>query len=304
MPTGPGRGDVDRLKAPVRERLDGGGQARNADPEPGVEGDLDLRHRRQAAVHLRVGAHHLDLEAGHAPLAYLLDRPRHPVGRADAVGEQRHPGPVTAVALAPGARRAGRRGDLRELGLLGGEEGRRRGVGDDRDARFEHALSGAERRGRGRPRVARRPPSRRARRSPGAACARGPGEARRNSAAWLKPSSCINSSRAVSSSACRPTAPRHASSRQRASSGARSLPIGPWRASASRSSRPTILITRAGSTRGAAVAVVGEAQRPDRQRDRRVGPLGGAALRAAGRHRPLAEVLAGTRPGSPPGAPR
>ncbi len=97
------RGHVDRLEASVRQRLHGGCQARNADPQTGVEGDLDLGHRRQAAVHLRVGAHHLDLEPGDAPLAYLLDRACHPVGRADAVGQQRHPGPVAAFALAPGA---------------------------------------------------------------------------------------------------------------------------------------------------------------------------------------------------------
>ena len=105
---------MDRLKATVGERLHGGGQARNADSQARIEGDLDLRHRRQAAVHLWVGSHHLDLEAGDAPLTYLLDRARHPVGRADAVGEQRHPRAVAAVALAPGARGRGGRSAISE----------------------------------------------------------------------------------------------------------------------------------------------------------------------------------------------
>ena len=41
---------------------------------PGVEGDLELGRGRQPAVDAGVGADHLDLEAGHAELADLLDR--------------------------------------------------------------------------------------------------------------------------------------------------------------------------------------------------------------------------------------
>ena len=44
----------------------------------------------QAAVDVRVGADHLDLEAGHAALADLVERVGDAVHAADAVGHERH----------------------------------------------------------------------------------------------------------------------------------------------------------------------------------------------------------------------
>ena len=57
---------------------------------PGVERDVELGDGGQAAVDVRIGADHLDLEARDAALADLVERARHAVHGADAVGEQRH----------------------------------------------------------------------------------------------------------------------------------------------------------------------------------------------------------------------
>ena len=80
---------MDQVVAAVGDRLDHGRQARHADVHPGVVGDLDVGDGAQAAVDVAVGADHLDLEAGDAALADLLDRPRDAVHRADAVGDDR-----------------------------------------------------------------------------------------------------------------------------------------------------------------------------------------------------------------------
>ena len=123
-----GRGDVDGVVAPLGERLDQVGQAGDAEPHPGVEGDLELGGRRQPPIDAGVGADHLDLEAGHPELADLLDRRGDAVHRPDPVGDQRHPRPL-----------AGPGGELR---LLGAEEGGGRRVGHGRDERVEEAAEG------------------------------------------------------------------------------------------------------------------------------------------------------------------
>ena len=116
MPDGPGRGEVDEVVAALGQRLDDRREAGDADLQAPVEGDVDLGHRAQAAVDVAVGADHLDLVAGDAALADLLDRVGDPVHAAEAVGDERHPRPVAV--------RAG------ELELLAAQEGRRGGVGD------------------------------------------------------------------------------------------------------------------------------------------------------------------------------
>ena len=116
--------------AALGQRLDDRGQRRHADPKPRVERDLDLRDGAQAPVDVRVGADHLDLEAGHAALADLVDRVRDAVHAADAVGHQRDPDRLVVAR--------------RELALLAPEEGGRGRVGDRGEAGGEDL-----RRGRG-----------------------------------------------------------------------------------------------------------------------------------------------------------
>ena len=70
---------------------------------------------------MRVGADHLDLEAGHAALADLVDRVRDAVHPADPVGDQRDPDRLVLAR--------------RELALLAAEEGGRGRVGDRRRSR-------------------------------------------------------------------------------------------------------------------------------------------------------------------------
>ena len=113
MPAGPGRAEVQHAVAALGERLDDRGQADGTPTlQPGVEGDLDLGDRAQPPVDVRVGADHLDLEAGHAALADLVDRVRDAVHAADPVGDQRDPHRLTLAR--------------RQLALLAPEEGRRR----------------------------------------------------------------------------------------------------------------------------------------------------------------------------------
>ena len=85
----PGRAEVDEVVAALGERLDDRRQARHADLEPRVERDLDVGDRAEAPVGDRVGGDDLDLEARHAAMAQLLQRVRHAVHPADAVGDQR-----------------------------------------------------------------------------------------------------------------------------------------------------------------------------------------------------------------------
>ena len=136
-----GRAEVQHAVAAFGQRLDDRGQRRHADLQPGVERDLDLGDRAQAAVDVRVGADHLDLEAGHAALADLVDRVRDAVHPADAVGDQRDP---HRLALA-----------RRELALLAPEEGGGGRVGDRGEAGREDAPTRRRRSAPGRrPRVA------------------------------------------------------------------------------------------------------------------------------------------------------
>ena len=93
-----GGGDVDEVVAALGQGLDQVGQAGHAERHPLVEGQLQLGRGRQAAVDAGVGADHVDLEAGHAALADLLDRVGDAVHRADPVGDQRDPARL-AVAV-------------------------------------------------------------------------------------------------------------------------------------------------------------------------------------------------------------
>ena len=87
----PGRargGDVDQVVAALGEGLDHRRQSGHAELQSLVERNLELRGGRQAAVDARVGADHLDLEAGDPALADLFDRPGDPVHRLDPVRDQ------------------------------------------------------------------------------------------------------------------------------------------------------------------------------------------------------------------------
>ncbi len=130
-PDRPGRADVDRVEGALGERLHGGGQARHADAQAGVEGDVHLGDRGETAVDGGVGADHLDLEARHAALADLFERARDPVGAADPVGHDRHPRRLPLARV--------------ELGLLAAQEGGGGGVGDRGDAALEDAPRRARR---------------------------------------------------------------------------------------------------------------------------------------------------------------
>ena len=109
--------------AALGERLDDGRHGGDADLEPGIERDVDLGHRTQAAIDVRVGADHLDVEAAHAAGADLLDGVGEPVHSADAVDHQRHARAVPVAAS--------------QLGLLTAEERRRGGIGDRGQAGVE-----------------------------------------------------------------------------------------------------------------------------------------------------------------------
>ena len=130
-PAGPGGADVQQLVAALGERLDDRGHARHADPQAGVERDLDLGDGGEPPVDVRVGADHLDLEAGDAALADLLERARHAVHRAEPVGDQRDPHGLAAA-----------RG---EAALLAAEERGGGRVGDRRDERREQRARGSPR---------------------------------------------------------------------------------------------------------------------------------------------------------------
>ncbi len=123
-----GGGDVDEVVVAFGERLDQLGDRRDAQLHAFVEGQLELGRGGEAAVDAGVGADHVDVEAGHAALADLLDRVRHPVHRADPVGDQ---GDAATVLVAAA-----------QLRLLGAEEGGRGRVGEGRDERLEDAVRG------------------------------------------------------------------------------------------------------------------------------------------------------------------
>jgi hypothetical protein len=142
-PAGPGGAEVHELVAPLGERLDRRGQAGHAYAQACVEGDLDLGHRGQAPVDVRVCSDHLHLEAGHPPLADLVERVGDAVHTAEAVGHERDaPRPAIApdelALLAPEERDRGR---VWNGGHAGGEDargerdeavGKRRGRAHDR----------------------------------------------------------------------------------------------------------------------------------------------------------------------------
>ena len=123
------RGDVDEVVAALGEDLDQVREAGDAEGHPLVEGDVEPGSRRQPPVDPRIGADDLDLEAGHAELANLLDRAGDAVHRLDPVGDQRDAGTL----------RTGR-----ELRFLGAEEGGRGRIGDDRHDRVEEPAESAE----------------------------------------------------------------------------------------------------------------------------------------------------------------
>ena len=83
-PGRPGRAEVDEVVAALGERLDDRRQRRHADLQARVERDVDLGDGAQAPVDVGVGADDLDLEAGHAALADLVERVGHAVHAADA----------------------------------------------------------------------------------------------------------------------------------------------------------------------------------------------------------------------------
>ncbi len=123
-----GGGDVDEVVVAFGQRLDQLGDRRDAELHALVEGQLQLGRGGEAAVDAGVGADHVDVEAGDAALADLLDRVRHPVHRADPVGDQGDPAAVLVAAA--------------QLRLLGAEEGGRGRVGEGRDERLEDAVGG------------------------------------------------------------------------------------------------------------------------------------------------------------------
>ena len=111
---------MDQVVAALGERLDDRREARHADLHPGVEGDLDLGDGAQAPVDVGVGPDDLDLVAGDAALADLLDRVGDAVHAAEPVGDERDARPIAVAA--------------RQLELLAPEERRRRRVRDRRHA--------------------------------------------------------------------------------------------------------------------------------------------------------------------------
>ena len=123
-----GAAEVHEVVAGLGQRLDDRRQRRHADLQARVEGDVDLGDGAQPAVDVGVGADDLDLEAGHAALADLVERVGHAVHAADGVGHERD---AQRVAFA-----------LDELALLAAEEGGRGRVWDGRDAGVEEACRG------------------------------------------------------------------------------------------------------------------------------------------------------------------
>ena len=122
---------MDEVVASLGDRVDDRRHARDPDLQPAVEGHVDLGHRAQPPIDVGVGADHLDVEAADAALADLLERVRDPVHPADPVGNQRDP---RAVAVA-----------ARQLGLLAAEERRGGRIRDRRHAGIEQRQrSGAE----------------------------------------------------------------------------------------------------------------------------------------------------------------
>ena len=142
---GPGEQTWIASKPPSARVCTAAGRLGHADAQAGVEGHVDLGDGGQAPVDLGVGAEHLDLKAGDAALADLLDRARDAVGGADAVGEDRNPRRLAVLApRSPARGRSGRRGgDRRELRLLVGQEGGGGRVGDGGDARLEQPSAAA-----------------------------------------------------------------------------------------------------------------------------------------------------------------
>ena len=181
---GAGRADVDEAVAALGERLHDRRDAGHADLQAGVERDLDLGDRGQPAVDVRVGADDLDLEAGDAALADLVERVRDAVHRPDAVGDQGDAHRLVAARgepplLAPEERGGRRVGDRGHAGVEQREPdvaevvdaGAGRGLDDGgRAARASLRSWRAGRAGAGRRARSRRPGGRRSgrrRRAPG-----------------------------------------------------------------------------------------------------------------------------------------
>ena len=177
---------------------------------------LDLGDRAQAAVDVRVGADHLDLEAGHAALADLVERVR------DAVHRRRR--------RRRRARRASaRRSRVRELAPSRGRGTRRPG------AYGMAAMQAANSAERGRRELA---PASAIARSPPRAAAGARGSGARGARGRRARSRRTGAARAARARSCRrSTASSQARSSARASSGPRSQPIAPVRGVALASSR-------------------------------------------------------------------
>ena len=260
-----GRCDVDEVVRRAAQRLRQLRDAGHPDPQAGVEGDVDLCDGRQAPIDPRVGSDHVHLEAGHLVLPDPLDRVGHPVHRAGGVDHEGHP--------------AGVRIARRELRPLPAEERDRGHVRHHRDAGLEQAPRGlqvpvARRRG------LRHPLHRRAQLALVAA-AGAPVELRvaevvalhqlDQRLGALRPEPGRRSPATRSSSRARPRD--------------RGCPTGSRRRwLPSLTTRSARRRTASGSRRahGAGPRVGLAQQRPGGERQRRVGPLGGASLRATG----------------------
>jgi hypothetical protein len=115
---------MDRVEGALRQRLHRDRQARHPDPQPRIERHLDLRHRRQTPIHIRIRPDHLDLKAPHPALANLLDRARHTMRRPDPIRQDRHPRSLALPRIQPG--------------LLTAQKRRRRRIRDRRHTPLEH----------------------------------------------------------------------------------------------------------------------------------------------------------------------
>ena len=144
-PGGAGRADVDRVEAAVRERLRRrpAGSARRSAGRGRTGTSISVTAARRRSTSGSVPTTSIS-KPGHAALADLLDRAADAVGRADAVGDDRHPRRRRRAAGAA-ARPSGCGGDRAQLGLLVGEERGGRRVGDGGDAGVEQPAGRARR---------------------------------------------------------------------------------------------------------------------------------------------------------------
>ncbi len=277
------RAQVQHLVAALGQRLDHRRQRRHAHAQPRVERNVDLGHRAQPPVDVRIGPDHLDLEARHAALADLVERVRHAVHPADAVGHQRDPDRLALAA--------------RELVLLAPEEGRRRRVGNGRDAGGEDVLGGGAERvdvARGGEDALDRPLE-----SALVAAPRTPLQRRVGEAVGLQELEQVGRAH--------PQVDRVEPGAQQGAAVLRAE-VAADRAAAGVALGHHALDHPQDRARVRRLVGLAAAERADRQRHRRVRPLGRRALVAVGLHAPAAQVReelarAGRERGLGPGAP-